>query len=45
MNGLGTCRVVIKDHHFFRPVTARGTDGWTRVVCPYRWEAMQGISQ
>src|SRR5215510_14691808 len=45
MHGLGARRIVIQDHHFLRPLTARGADGWTRVIRPGWWEAVQDICQ
>ena len=45
MHGLGARRVIIQDHHLLRPLTACGADGWTRVIRPGWWEAVQDISQ
>src|SRR5262245_26406523 len=45
VHGLGACRVIIKDHHLLRPLTACGTDGWMRVIHPGWWEAVQDIGQ
>src|SRR5262245_28900448 len=45
VHSLSACRIIIKDHHLLRPLTACGTDGWARVIRPGWWEAVQDISQ